>query len=74
MELKGVNGERMLSRVRSVIILCMLTLLVGCGGVHLGSARPDTPAESTAQPTYWPTREWRVSTPEEQGMDGRPFS
>jgi CubicO group peptidase (beta-lactamase class C family) len=71
MELKGVNGERMLSRTRSVITLCLLTLLVGCGGARLGPARPDTPAESGAQPAYWPTREWRLSTPKAQGMDER---
>ncbi len=60
----------MLSRIRSVITLCLLTLMVGCGGVRLGPARPDSIAESGAPPAYWPTREWRLSTPEEQGMDG----
>src|SRR5512136_517122 len=57
-------------------------LLVACllGGSLAGCAGAPAPASPTAVPTivpalteesgpYWPTQEWRSSSPEEQGMD-----
>src|SRR3989304_393220 len=51
-------------------------LLAGCGPTEQPTATPPEPtAPPTATPTpplasnYWPTRGWRTSTPEAQGMD-----
>jgi CubicO group peptidase (beta-lactamase class C family) len=51
------------------LVLLVLTFTVGgCGGA---SPLVSSPAidKTTNQGIYWPTRDWRTSSPEEQGMD-----
>ena len=63
-------------------MLCLLfTTLAGCSRspAQATTGRPtippaqvaatDTPAQTPASGDYWPTKAWRTSTPEEQGMD-----
>ncbi len=48
------------------------SMLVGCRSRLQPSPTPTSEPTVTPQPTpsaYWPTDEWRISTPEEQGVD-----
>lgn len=62
-----------------MLVCASVTLAAGCS-VAAPTAVPPTaisqaasptpaPAQASAQTAYWPTRGWRTSTPEEQGMD-----
>ena len=58
--------------------IILFTLLWTLGAVAAACARPVPTATPTLAPTeapasseYWPTRSWRTSTPEEQGMDSQ---
>jgi CubicO group peptidase (beta-lactamase class C family) len=54
-----------------MLISVSLTILIsGCGGEPL-TANPAsaTIVPTEEQPAYWPDPEWRVSSPEEQGID-----
>lgn len=62
----------------TIVIAFLILLIAGCGGAQLDSTHTIVPAKptstkvtpSTDVPTaYWPTKGWRTSTPEEQGMD-----
>lgn len=56
----------------AIAILISVTFLVvsGCQGFNeAGSPAKNTGIQSEIQDNYWPTDEWRTSTPEEQGMD-----
>jgi CubicO group peptidase (beta-lactamase class C family) len=47
----------------------MILLLSACSAIPL-TALPSNRSSLTATPDfYWPTKDWRTSTPEEQGMD-----
>lgn len=59
------------------LVLLAATIIVACGEGTLATpsttpipaeASPPTPTTSTTS-TYWPTQNWRSSTPEQQGMD-----
>jgi CubicO group peptidase (beta-lactamase class C family) len=63
-----MSKERIISRSRTVMILCLLIMLLGCSSGGRSRARLGAPTNSSTTPAYWPTREWRTSTPEEQGM------
>ncbi len=52
----------MRSSTRARFMLPLITLLASLA-LHCGAAQADDGAQ------IWPTKEWRVSTPEEQGMD-----
>ena len=39
--------------------------------VCLACSQPETTPATAPAPAYWPTEEWRISTPEEQGMDSQ---
>jgi CubicO group peptidase (beta-lactamase class C family) len=66
-----MSKERIISRSRTVMILCLLIMLLGCSSGGRSRARLGAPTNSSTTPAYWPTREWRTSTPEEQGMDSQ---
>jgi CubicO group peptidase (beta-lactamase class C family) len=57
--------------MRLLLQLCILiVILPGCSNL-LARVAPTNVAETTAESgAYWPTRDWRSSSPEEQGMDG----
>ncbi len=46
------------------MLLFVLLFSVGCQGSPVSLSKPDVP-----KPAYWPTTEWKTSTPEEQGID-----
>ena len=53
----------------SLVVACMLPAsLTGCGGDEQGFGS-STPIATAVQEAIWPTADWEVSTPEEQGMD-----
>ena len=66
-----------------LVLLCLLVAaLTGCSkspAQATATGRPtippaqvaatDTPAQAPASGDYWPTKAWRTSSPEEQGMD-----
>ena len=56
--------------VRWALLLCLFVLAV------VGCSRPQpaavlTPGSDQMSGSYWPTKGWRTSTPEEQGMDSQ---
>lgn len=54
----------------SIIILIIFAFVSGCQSLNgVWSPAKNTGVESKIQDDYWPTDEWRASTPEEQGMD-----
>jgi CubicO group peptidase (beta-lactamase class C family) len=50
------------------LALALILALAACSGESNDAARPTTTAVATEE-TVWPTGEWELSTPEEQGMD-----
>lgn len=48
------------------LIVLILTLLVGCAQP---AAQPGSPTAGAGGTGEWPTREWTVSTPDQQGVD-----
>jgi CubicO group peptidase (beta-lactamase class C family) len=76
---------RSLRKCEQLILLCMLALLLaGCSSspatpastyvpasptVAASVASVDVPTQAISTAPYWPTQDWRVSTPEAQGMD-----
>jgi CubicO group peptidase (beta-lactamase class C family) len=64
-------------RLTAIVWLTLLPLLIGFTGCGLGEGTTVEPlSNDIAQDTmplpersYWPTNDWRVSTPEEQGID-----
>ncbi len=60
--------------VRSLAAACVL-LLASCGGADQSEDIPESPTAVPETPTpaaeapVWPSTDWEVSTPEEQGMD-----
>lgn len=61
-----MDSKPHLSSTRLLVLLFLLSIIVpGC------SSSPATPlpASTPVNSTYWPTEDWRTSTPEEQGMD-----
>lgn len=57
----------------SLVLLILGFALEGCGGSS--PLVPSSSGESTlTQGVYWPTQDWRTSTPEEQGMHTQPLS
>ena len=57
-----------LSSKSLLALLFLLSLIVsGCSG----SPTTPPPAATPVNGTYWPTEGWRISTPEEQGMDSQ---
>jgi CubicO group peptidase (beta-lactamase class C family) len=72
----------------SISVMMVMLLLVSCDIAGIGppsemAATPmlqptlaaSPPLESTSHPgSYWPTQDWRSSTPEEQGMDSHPLA
>ena len=56
--------------IRSAMLLCLAGLvLVGCSASRRAAVL--TPGSSEAAGIYWPTKGWRTSTPEAQGMDSQ---
>jgi len=68
-----VKGRPIRSCMGAMAALCLLAALLGCRSPRSMGEEPGaaTPGAFLAEPAYWPTRGWRTSTPEEQGMDGR---
>jgi len=53
-----------------LIIICLTVLIGGCVGAPLAASPASATIVSTAeQDVYWPADEWRMSSPEEQGID-----
>ena len=53
--------------MKVVLLVILVLLITGCS-----SAQVESPADQISTrdfPEYWPTGDWRTSTPEEQGMD-----
>ena len=56
------------------VMILLMAVLPGCGTPQTASSL-STPAATASvpprevEPDYWPTNEWRTSTPEEQGVD-----
>lgn len=50
---------------KSVYVVLIVFLLSSCSTVSL----TEQPGHTSTFASYWPTRGWRTSTPEEQGMD-----
>lgn len=51
-------------------LLCILvTILAGCSSLPVTVTAADVPALTAASGAYWPTEDWRSSTPEAQGME-----
>ena len=62
----------------TIVTVTFVLLMMGCGGVQpelTDTVVPTQPiptmtaVSSQAIPAYWPTEDWRTSTPEEQGID-----
>jgi CubicO group peptidase (beta-lactamase class C family) len=56
------------------ILICILTaLLAGCSysPATVAVSSSNVPTLKPATDVYWPTKAWRASTPEEQGMDSQ---
>ena len=58
--------------VLSIILFAMLSMTLGIVISIYKPAIPPIDYESV-DPDYWPTQEWKMSTPEEQGMDPTKF-
>jgi CubicO group peptidase (beta-lactamase class C family) len=52
---------------RSMILSVLLLVLLASASC----SQPETTPTTVPAPVYWPTEGWRVSTPEEQGMDSQ---
>ncbi len=53
-----------------LISISLIVLTGGCVGAPLTASPANARIVSTAeQPSYWPGDAWRVSSPEEQGID-----
>ena len=67
-----MNGKLAGSSIHTRALVCVLALmLAGClrSPSTVMPSAPLLPTAATA--TYWPTKAWRTSTPEEQGMDSQ---
>jgi CubicO group peptidase (beta-lactamase class C family) len=54
------------------ILICIFNVLVaGCTHPAAVVTPAGAPTSASASSTYWPTQDWRTSTPEEQGMDAQ---
>ena len=49
--------------------LCLLAALVSLMLIAGSTSTQPSTSTSVPDPVYWPTEDWRTSTPEEQGMD-----
>jgi CubicO group peptidase (beta-lactamase class C family) len=55
---------------RAAIWLWVIVMLLSACSIIPQTVIPSTQSSLTASPgSYWPTQDWRTSTPEEQGMD-----
>jgi len=53
-------------------LLCIFSvILVGCSSSPATVVPSEVPTLTSGSSTYWPTKAWRTSTPEEQGMDSQ---
>ena len=65
MTIKPVNRS-----TRSLALLCWLALLLaGCSNSPATVAAPPVPTPTAEASAYWPTADWRSSSPEAQGLD-----
>jgi len=55
---------------RFLALLCSL-ILAACSSSSATLAPSDVPTLSAAKGAYWPTGDWRSSSPQEQGMDSQ---
>ena len=67
-----MNTKPFSRHVQVLILLWTLSVVViGCSG-HKPTATPSiAPSQMPALTEYWPTKGWRTSTPEAQGMDSQ---
>ncbi len=57
--------------IREVFRFCLLcTLFIACARPMQPAGQPTLPGQANASAEYWPTKGWRTSSPEAQGMDG----
>ena len=52
-------------------LLCLLVLPAGCSNSPATVAAPPVPTPTAETGDYWPTENWRTSSPEAQGMDSQ---
>lgn len=56
--------------VQFLVLICIFALAqAGCASPAATTAPPNTPASILANSPYWPTENWRTSSPAEQGID-----
>lgn len=63
---KTKNGVPMKTKLWIVICLLLFSLLGSCS-----SPLPAAESNPNWEPEYWPTNDWRSTTPEEQGIDSQ---
>jgi CubicO group peptidase (beta-lactamase class C family) len=56
------------NKFRLLLLLGLIVVLLG-GCLPTGTVSKPAPTLGAASGAYWPTQDWRSSTPEEQGMD-----
>jgi CubicO group peptidase (beta-lactamase class C family) len=67
-----LNKKLIMRSVQFLAQFCALAVLVaGCSPSPATAIPPIVPTQIPAAAVYWPTKAWRTSTPEEQGMDGQ---
>lgn len=52
-----------------ILLLFISTSLLSCARFRPQNQELNTLVDTLSQEMYWPTQDWRTSTPEEQGMD-----
>ena len=58
------------SPTQFLFLVCVISLiLAGCTGSPASTIAPNPPAPTSTPGSYWPTKTWRTSSPDEQGMD-----
>ena len=67
MNIKPTNRQLFLI----VLLLTFGSLAAGCSHPTPTATPPTASTQMLASSEYWPTRGWRTSTPEEQGMDSQ---
>jgi CubicO group peptidase (beta-lactamase class C family) len=67
MNIKLINRS-----MQFLALLCLFSLmLAGCSRPPATVAAPPVPTPAAETGAYWPTADWRTSSPEDQGMDSQ---